>query len=172
MHTLAFFRALRRPSVDRLVGTVACGDTLTVDGSLQEAHAVTKTSRGELASALAEVKANMVITNKQRQKQGLARMLEVLQQLREAAHLHDALRYRFACGLALVRSRFSWLDLQYDARGLPGSTSVAGAVKGRSPACRPQTIWSRPLHPDGSADSKNRLKSQCRHVKQDLFIKG
>ena len=34
----------------------------------------------------------MVITNKQRQKQGLERMLEVLQQLREAAHLHDALR--------------------------------------------------------------------------------
>ncbi len=53
---------------------------------------MTKTSRGELANALAEVKANMVITNKQRQKQGLERMLEVLQQLREAAHLHDALR--------------------------------------------------------------------------------
>ena len=59
---------------------------------LQEAHAVTKASRGELANALAEVKANMVITTKQRQKQGLERMLEVLQQLREAAHLHDALR--------------------------------------------------------------------------------
>ena len=54
---------------------------------------MTKTSRGELANALAEVKANMVITNKQRQKQGLERMLEVLQQLREAAHLQDALRY-------------------------------------------------------------------------------
>ena len=53
---------------------------------------MTKTSREELANALAEVKANMVITNKQRQKQGLERMLEVLQQLREAAHLHDALR--------------------------------------------------------------------------------
>ena len=59
---------------------------------LQEAHAITKASRGELANALAEVKANMVITTKQRQKQGLERMLEVLQQLREAANLHDALR--------------------------------------------------------------------------------
>jgi len=60
--------------------------------SLQEAHAVTKSSRNELVNALAEVKANMVITTKQRQKQGLEQMLEVLQQLREAAHLHDALR--------------------------------------------------------------------------------
>ena len=34
----------------------------------------------------------MVITTKQRQKHGLERMLGVLQQLREAAHLHDALR--------------------------------------------------------------------------------
>ena len=59
---------------------------------LQEAHAVTKASRGELTNALAEVKANMVIATTQRQKQGLERMLEVLQQLREAAHLHDALR--------------------------------------------------------------------------------
>lgn len=59
---------------------------------MQEAHAVTKASRGELANALAEVKANMVITTKQRQKQGLERMLGTLQQLREAAHLHDDLR--------------------------------------------------------------------------------
>ncbi len=51
-----------------------------------------KTSRSELANALAEVRANMVITRKQRQKQGLERMLGMLQQLREAAHLHDALR--------------------------------------------------------------------------------
>ena len=51
-----------------------------------------KTSRGELANALAEVRANMVITRKQQQKQGLERMLGMLQQLREAAHLHDALR--------------------------------------------------------------------------------
>lgn len=62
---------------------------------VQDAHDVTKSSRGELANALAEVKANMVITTKQRQKQGLERMLEVLQQLREAAHLHDALRCHF-----------------------------------------------------------------------------
>ena len=58
----------------------------------QEAHAATRASRSELANALAEVAANMVITTKQRQKHGLERMLGVLQQLREAAHLHDALR--------------------------------------------------------------------------------
>lgn len=51
-----------------------------------------KVSRSELANALAEVRANMVITRKQRQKQGLERMLGTLQQLREATHLHDALR--------------------------------------------------------------------------------
>lgn len=59
---------------------------------VQEAHATTRASRSELANALAEVKANMVITTRQRQKHGLERMLGVLQQLREAAHLHDALR--------------------------------------------------------------------------------
>ena len=58
----------------------------------QEAHAATRASRSELANALAEVAANMVITTKQLQKHGLERMLGVLQQLREAAHLHDALR--------------------------------------------------------------------------------
>ena len=60
-------------------------------------------------NALAEVKANMVITTKQRQKQGLEQMLEVLQQLREAAHLHDALRcniFWHACSLACRLSSF------------------------------------------------------------------
>ena len=49
-------------------------------------------SRAELAGALAEVRASMGITARQRQKQGLERMLGTLQQLREAAHLHDDLR--------------------------------------------------------------------------------
>lgn len=61
---------------------------------LQIAHSVAKTSRSELANALAEVRANMVITSRQKQKQGLEQMLHVLQQLREAAHLHDDLRYK------------------------------------------------------------------------------
>ncbi|CAL8467285.1 g6822 [Coccomyxa elongata] len=68
-------------------------EVASVERDLQEAYRTAKTSRSELANALAEVRANMVITRKQKQKQGLERMLGTLQQLREAAHLHDALRH-------------------------------------------------------------------------------
>ena len=65
---------------------------------------MTRGARAELAAALAEVRANMGITAAQRQKQGLERMLGTLQQLREAAHLHDALRClcRSPCACTLI----------------------------------------------------------------------
>ena len=58
----------------------------------QVAHAAAKTSRAGLAESLQKVKANLRIAQRTKKKQGWEAMLDILVQLREAAHLHDKLK--------------------------------------------------------------------------------
>lgn len=59
---------------------------------VQVAHAACKTSRVGLAESLQKVKANLRIAQRIKKKQGWEAMLDVLLQLREAAHLHNKLK--------------------------------------------------------------------------------
>jgi hypothetical protein len=58
----------------------------------QVAHAICRQSRTQLGGALAEVRADMSIARRQRAKQGLSDMAEMLRELKAAVARTDELR--------------------------------------------------------------------------------